>query len=129
MRALREIQAPQHITSAPDHPVGVRISSAAFRPGTDGSVSVDLEESLARSGLALTARFPAMAGAVGLAALPIDAIRAHGLVVVHDPIPGNDHHGEIRSGVEAIGKNAWRRIAREMAERCEIIVPISGAAE
>jgi hypothetical protein len=127
LRALREIQAPQHLAAADDRKSGFRISSAAFRPGTDGTVSVDLEESLTRAGLPVNARYPSMPRTVGLAAITIDAIRTLGPDVAHDPIPNNAHHGVIREGNVAISKNGWRRVARAIADQCDLIVPIASA--
>jgi hypothetical protein len=131
LRVLREIQAPQHVQPAPDKPSGVRISSAAFGPGTDGSVSIDLEESLQKAKLPLTARYPSMPRAVGAVACTVDEIRAQKLAVMHKPIPAdeelgtkvNDHHGEIRDEAKALSRKARRDAARALADKCEIVVP------
>lgn len=128
LRVLREIQAPQQVQEAPDRPGGYRVSSAAFSPGKDGTVSVDLEESLQRAGLPINGRFPAMARAVGAVAHTVGTIRAHKLLVVHDPIDGNDHHGEIRPSATSLSKRERREIARELADTCEIVIPMNAEA-
>ncbi|WP_174298864.1 hypothetical protein [Sphingomonas bacterium] len=122
LRALREVQAPEQVTEAMDRPGGYRVSSAAFRPQSDGSVSVDLEESLVRSGLNARSRYPAMPRAVALVAHRVDAITARRATVLHVPVAGNPHHGEIR--MAGMTKAQIRAAARSLADQCEILEAI-----
>lgn len=119
LRALREVQAPQQISAAADRTNGYRVSSAAFKPGRDGTVSVDLEESLLRAGLTATGRYPAMDRAVALVAHRIQAVVDQGMTVAHAPIEGNEHHAEIRMG--ALSRKAIERAARALADACEFL--------
>lgn len=122
LRASREIQAPEQVTEAPDRLGGYRVSSAAFKPGTDGSVSVDLEESLVRAGLPIDARYPALPRAVALVAKRVNDIVTQGGTVAHAPIPSNGHHGEIR--MTALSRRQIRDVARNLADTCEVIKAI-----
>ena len=122
LRVLREVQAPEQITRAADRPSGYRVSSAAFKPQRDGSVSVDLEESLVRSGLHVRSRYPAMPRAVALVAHRVDAITARGATVSHAPVAGNPHHGEIR--MAGLTKAQVRETARSLADQCEVLEAI-----
>lgn len=122
LRALREIQAPEQITPSTDSPSGYRVSSAAFKPGTDGSISVDLEEMMALDGVEVTAKFPSLPRAVGLVAHEICTIRKHGAEVSHVPLLENPYHGEIR--MPGLSKSQIRKAARSLAETCEILVGI-----
>ncbi len=123
LRALRTIQAPDHVQPAGDRPHGYRISSAAFKAGTDGSVSVDLEESLLLASLDLRARYPALARAVALVAHRVETFTGQGMTVGHVPIPGNDHHGEVR--MAGLSSGAIRRAARALAGSCEMVEPLN----
>lgn len=118
-RVLREVQAPQQISEATDKPSGYRVSSAAFKPGKDGTVSVDLEESLRRAGLGPTGRYPAMDRAVALVAHKVQAVIDQGMTVAHAPIEGNEHHAEI--GMGALPRKAVERAARALADACEFL--------
>ena len=94
-------------------------------PGTDGSVSVDLEESMALAGLDIRARYPALPRAVALVAQPVSVIRSHGMSITHVPIPENDHHGEIRAA--GLSRKALRDAARSLADQCEILEAVNAA--
>lgn len=121
-RALRSIQAPDHVQPAADRPGGFRISSAAFSPGTDDSVSVDLEQSLAAVGLGVTSRYPHLDRSVALVAHTIKEYSDRGSQVSHVPLIDNPHHGEARFA--GLTKSAIKRVQRALADSCEIIVSI-----
>ncbi len=121
-RALRELQAPQQIQPASDKPSGFRPSSAAFKLGKDGSMSVDLEESMLLAGVDMRSRYRSLPRAVALVAQQVRAFTGHGMTVAHAPIPANDHHGEVRA--KTLTKQALREAARMLADTCEIIEPI-----
>ena len=91
-------------------------------------MSVDLEESLLRSGLPLLARFPALPRAVAAVAHRIEEIERCGLSVQHVPLDENEHHGEIRTGQKALSRRERREIARELADTCEIVAEIDATA-
>lgn len=124
-RALRTIQAPDHIQKAEDRPGGFRVSSAAFKAGSDGSISIDLEQSLELAGLELTSQFKALARAVALVAHSVGRLQQEGLSVEHAPIVGNEHHGEVR--FDKLSKREKRDVARALADECETIVGIDPA--
>lgn len=120
-RALRTIQCPFHL-QANDNNDGYRISSAAFTAGSDGTISVDLEESLVRDGLSVTDRYPNLNGAVALVGHVIDEYQQNAFMVDHDPIPDNDHHGAART---LLKNKAARKAARAMASTATFIVDIN----
>lgn len=122
LRALREVQAPQQISPSEVDPGGYRVSSAAFMPGTDGTVSIDLEEVLLRHGKGPTSKFPSLPRAVALVAQKIGAIRSAGATVSHVPLAENYYHGEMRSA--GMGRKQVRKLARHLAETCEILSDI-----
>lgn len=122
LRTLRTIQAPDHLAPADDRPDGVRISSAAFKPGRDGSISVDLEQSLIAAGLSILARYPSLPRAVALVAHKVGDLKCSGLSVDHVPIEGNEHHGEVRFA--GLSRSQLRDVARALADNCEIVVSV-----
>ena len=91
---------------------------------TDGSVSVDLEESLVRDGLGLTDLYGLVPRAVALAAHTVRQHRELGAAVAHVPIANNVHHGEVRSKLD---RRPMERAARTLAETATAIVPIDVA--
>lgn len=122
LRTLREIQAPQQISAANDRDSGYRVSSAAFMPGSDKTVSVDLEEEYLAAGIALNSRFPSLPRAVALVSNTVASIRAKQLDVKRDPLPHNAFHGIIVDGASPLGKKARREAARMLADECEFVV-------
>lgn len=119
LRALRALQAPEFVHMDPSTNKW-RASSAAFKPQSDGTISVDLEEALVRDGLPLTHGYPRVDRAVGLVAHTVERLVKDGFTVTHVPVAGNDYHGE------AAGKPS-SGISRRLAAECEEIVAISGA--
>jgi hypothetical protein len=115
-RALRSIQAPQHVE---DDDGVCRISSAAFRLGTDQTVSIDLEQLLGADDLKSDALYPSLVRSVGLVAIGVDLLRSEGVAVDHLPVPTNWYHGSL-SGDSL--KNSGRR--RRLAKACTLVVPI-----
>jgi len=120
LRALRDIQCPAHIQPN-ENGTAYRVTSGAFIPGTDGSVSIDLEESLLRANLEMTSRYGHLPKTVALVSHTVASYKAQDYKVIHTPIPGNDHHG---SATTARKNNALRRAARAMAEQVNYVVPI-----
>ena len=119
-RALRSLQAPEQVIFDPlRNEWGV--SPAAFRPQSDGSISLDLEEILEADDLPLTHGYPRIARAVGLVAHSVERLREAAFVVSHVPICGNDYHGEARG-------NPTRESRDALASSCEIIVTLDGDA-
>lgn len=123
-RALRTVQCPQHILPNATR-TGYRVSSAAFKMQSDGTISVDLEEALLRDDLALTAHYPGVDRAVALVAHTVEVHQSYDAAVTHVPVPGNDQHGEVRSNV---GRKPMERAARALADTCQEIVPIDAPA-
>jgi len=115
-RALRSIQAPQHVE---DEDGAYRVSSAAFRPGTDQTVSVDLEQLLTDDDLRSDTLYPSLARSVGLVAIGVDLLRAEGVAVDHFPVSTNWYHGSLTG--EGL-KNPGRR--RRLAKACAVVVAI-----
>jgi hypothetical protein len=97
------------------------VSSAAFKPTRDGSVSVDLEQLLMADGLPLLTMYPAIDQAVAAAAVGVDRVRQAGLEPTHDPDPRNWYHGAIRG-------NFTGKISRDLARDIEFLVPIDQEA-
>ena len=124
LRALRTIQSPHHVHPNVDQ-TAYRITSGAFIPGSDGTVSVDLEESLQRSGMQVTALYPGIEKAVAMVGHPIGLYTASGYNVVHQPVAGNDHHG---SASTTLKNNALRKVARAFADAAQFVVPIDREA-
>ena len=118
LRALRTLQAPEQV-QWDARAQNWRVSSAAFKPQSDGSISVDLEEIQLREGLPINSDYPRVARAVGLVAHRIERLRADGFDVVHVPLPDNVCHGEAR-GTPTQG------IRKRLASECEIIIAIDG---
>lgn len=117
-RALRSIQAPQHVK---DENGQWRLSSAAFSPsGSDQSCSVDLEHLLHSDGLHSTALYPGIDRSVGLIALPLHALAAEEITIAHDPVIDNWYHGAMR-GAALKRKGATKRLAGA----AEIVIPIN----
>ncbi|WCP71583.1 hypothetical protein [Sphingomonas hankookensis] len=121
LRTLRTIQAPHHVAVAADGTL--RISSAAFKPGRDGSISVDLEESLIRASLELTSRYPSLPRAVALVSHRVQQVRQEGLSATHVPVEGNEHHGELRFA-NGSTKGQIKDASRNLANNCVTIVAI-----
>ena len=117
-RALRALQAPEHVQWDPadNH---WRVSSAAFAPQSDGTISVDLEEAQRRDSLPLTHGYPPVDRAVGLVAHTVARLESDGFKVTHVPVEGNDYHGQA-AGSPSKGKR------RTLAKECEIISAIDG---
>ena len=119
-RALRTIQSPYHLEPVAGQAT-YRITSGAFIPGSDGTISVDLEESLRRAGSEVTAQYPSLDKAVALIAHPVRVYTNAGFTVVHQPVHGNRHHG---SASTVLKNNALRKAARAFAASAEFLVPI-----
>lgn len=114
-RALRTIQAPHHVT---EEEGGFRISSAAFKAGTDGTCSVDLEQLMHADGLASDALYPGLRGSVGLYAVRVDKVRTEGLGIEHDPLNANWYHGIIN------GDGLRRKASKRLAQACVPVVDL-----
>ncbi len=117
-RALRALQAPEQVQWDPADNQW-RVSSAAFAPQSDGTISIDLEEAQERDGLPLTHGYPPVDRAVGLVAHTVERLQTDGFKVAHVPVAGNDYHGEA-AGSPSKGKR------RRLASECETIVPLDG---
>ncbi len=106
------------LTPGPDG--NLRLSSMAFKPssGTNGGMSVDLEQSILDAGLDVRTHVtsPQFIGSVRFTA---GSLRAEKLMVGFHPIPGNDHHGEVW------GTSA-KSVQRRLAQLAEWFVPIEG---
>jgi hypothetical protein len=89
--------------------------------GTDGTISVDLEESLEAAGLGATAIYPHIARSVALVAHAVGVYEDASFTVIHAPVDGNDHHG---SASTTLKNKALRREARAMADSARFLVPI-----
>lgn len=113
LRGARTLQAPQQV--AFDH--GLQqyvVGPAAFRPQSDGTISLDLEEALLSDGLPIDGAYGGVARAVGLVAHTVGRLEAAGFAVSHRPVDGNDYHGE------AAGSPS-RSERRALADTCEIV--------
>lgn len=123
LRALRTIQSPYHITPNEDGD-GYRVGSGAFKAGSDGTISVDLEESFVRAGLAIDAQYPHpdLAQCVALVSNTVAEYQLFDVGISHAPVPGNDHHG---SAVPPKANSAARRAARKLTDSCKFVVGIN----
>jgi hypothetical protein len=106
----------------PDGKGGYRPSSGAFKPGRDGTISVDLEEALYWDGLTADSRFPSLRQAVGLVAHKVGFYRDLGNDVELAVVDGNDYHGSVIHS--APSNAALRACARELAELYEAVIEI-----
>jgi hypothetical protein len=99
-----------------------RISSIAFKPsgGPDGGMSIDLKASIESAGLD-PKQYVSTPKWIGSVILPVSVPRNQGLLVGYEPIPGNDHHGEVW-GKFSNGKS------KAMQRACQWFVPIAGVA-
>lgn len=120
LRVLRTLQAPEQVSFDPLTGQWVP-TSAAFRPQSDGSISVDLEEAQVRDGLPLIHGYPRVGRAVGLVAHTVARMKAAPYTVTHEIVPENDYHGEAR------GKPS-SSVRAKLAAQCEIIIPLDGDA-
>lgn len=93
-----------------------RVSSGAFSPGSDGCVSVDLEQLLLADLRPIDALFPGLPRALGLVAHKIAELRSRDLSVSHEQVPGNYYHGCITGTFTPATKRA-------LANNFEIIRP------
>lgn len=98
---IRRIDPVQHIILDQNRNCR-RISSKAYKPssGPDAGMSVDIEALIVAAGVVPQAfvTTPKFTGSVSFAA---SAIRALGLWVGYEPIPGNPHHGEVWGNPQA----------------------------
>ena len=117
LRAVRTLQAPNHIQRTDEAP-GWRVSSAAFTPGTDGTLSVDLEQSLLLAGLLVDATVNGVQRAAAKVAHTVGEYQHAMMDVSHDPVPHNPHHGQVRRGPGCAGK---KKVARDLARSCKLI--------
>lgn len=119
-RFIRTLQSPHHVVF--DERVGRYIvSSQAFNPSSsDGTLSGDLEEVLARDGLHPTAMYPAVRDPVGAATVTVADLRGVGATVEHDPVEQNWYHGAVR-GTKARG------VKKRLSAMALEIVPIDQA--
>jgi hypothetical protein len=121
---IRTLQSPWHLVRD-DRTGRYIISDQAFKPGSDGTVSGDLEQVLAFDGLEATAMQPAaVKNQVGAASLTVRQIRDEGAQVEHDPDPEscNWYHGALTypSG----GRSATKRIRKKLGELAVEIIPV-----
>jgi hypothetical protein len=116
-RFIRTLQSPWHLV--PDGQTGrYKISNKAFGPGSDGTVSGDLEQILAHDGLAATAMYPAaVRHQVGAASLTVHQIREAGAQAAHDPVTWNWYHG-------AVTGTRPKRIRDQLGKLAVEIIPI-----
>jgi hypothetical protein len=117
-RALRSLQAPEQVVFDPLENRWA-VSPSAFRPQSDGTISVDLEQLLKLDDKPLSHGYPRIARAVGLVAHRVGRLGEAGFTVAHVPIEGNDYHGEAK------GKPS-RSERDNLAKTCEIIVDLDG---
>lgn len=117
-RALRTLQAPEQVVFDPLKEQWV-VSPGAFKPQSDGTISVDLEQIQKLDNKPLTHGYPRVARAVGLVAHTVGRLKQAGFVTTHVPETGNDYHGEAR------GKPS-RTERRTLADTCEIVVGLDG---
>lgn len=120
---LRTLQAPWHVKVAGSG--AYRISSGAFSPHKDGTVSVDLGQLLRADLLPLVALHPhgKLKNVVGLSGLPVSKLEAEGLKLRHSPVWSNWYHASL-SGAD-LKKPALRK---RLAKACRMIVEIDSAA-
>lgn len=87
-----------------------RLSSLAFEPSTDicKGLSIDLEQSITAAGLDPKA-FVTTPKYLGSVRFEAGAIRALGLKVGFDPLPDNEHHGEVWG---ATGRSAKKQLLK-----------------
>lgn len=115
---IRRISEEQLVTVG-----GVRrISSIAFQPsgGANGGMSIDVRASIEEAGLNAK-QFVTTPKWIGSVVLYASVPRDQGLLVGYDPIPGNDHHGEVW-GQFSKGKS------KALQRACQWFVPIAGTA-
>lgn len=99
-----------------------RLSTMAFQPssGPQGGMSVDLEKSIVDAGLDVRGHVttPQFMGSVRFTA---GTLRSENFLVGYDPIPDNNHHGEV-----------WGNFSKSKQKRLLLIaewfVPIDGVA-
>jgi hypothetical protein len=87
-----------------------RISSMAFRPADEpnGGMSIDIRKSIEEANLDVAA-FVTTPKWIGSVVFKTSVARERGLQVGSDPIPGNDHHGEVWGNfTRAISKGVQR---------------------
>lgn len=118
-RVLRTIQVPGQAVFDPAT-AKWEVTSSAFSPQSDGTISVDLEEVQLEDGVQLTHGYPRVQNAAGLVAHRVHRLRADGFEVYRDPLPQNKYHGEAK------GKPP-RKVCRKLADDCEIVVPVGGS--
>jgi len=98
-----------------------QVSTMALQPssGKNGGVSVDLEQSILDAGLDVKTHVtsPQFLGSIRFIT---GDLRAEGLLVGYDPIPGNDHHGEVWG-------NTSRKKRRDLLKKASWFVPIAEA--
>lgn len=120
-RAFKWIQAPEHVT--PDGRGGLRISSGAFTPKSDGTSSVDLEEALLLIGNGPMPLSPPVARTVGMVAHLVETYRGVGYEVAHRPLDGRYCHGAAYP--INLSNSQIRRAARALRDACELIGDLS----
>lgn len=124
LQALRSLQCPDHI-QLNDKEDAYRVSSGAFIPGSDDTISVDLEESLLKAGLNSTSIYGHLARSVALVGHTIQNYEQNSFSVSHTPIKVNEHHGSVSTGLK---NKALRKAARAMAKSGRFLVEIDPVA-
>jgi len=118
-RLIRTIRSPYQVVQ--DQLTGQYVlSSAAFKPTSDGLVSVDLEQLLDQDGLDPLAMYPALDRHVAAAAHTAGHVTSLGLTVCHDPTKKNWYHG-------GIGGKFTGKISRDLASGADFLIEIDQA--
>lgn len=88
--------SPHHVVLDPKKVGGSKISTMAFEPSSEvnGGVSIDLQQQIEEANLVATdyVSEPPWLGSIRFTA---GALRNEGLQVGYDPVPENQHHGQI----------------------------------
>jgi hypothetical protein len=99
-----------------------RISSLAFQASSDSpraGMSIDIKSSIEAAGLN-AATFVTTPKWTGSVVFKAGAARALGFMVGYDPMPDNDHHGEVWGAFT-------KRTSKSLQRACQWFVPVSGA--
>ena len=110
-----------HLTPQPDAPGGLRITSAAFIPSSDGSgISVNLGDTMADQGISPETVMGLPPPGVGLAFVAAEQVRSEELEPRREPLADDPSHGAIVGDLSSGGRR--RRLAR-LAQR-QWVIPL-----